>query len=1164
MKQKLLLLGASMLLSTGAFAQLQLPEPTTTPYSEAYITDSGTSSDSVIFYLYNTKAKGFLTYGDPYGTRAHVKKSGLKVFISKFYEEDGTWDGVSYLLNDSLNASGWKYVFLNDSVQVYLDRNAQDDYFWSIEPNSDGTFKLYGSVNNTSYNPSAYPNHYFGLDVTTASNTLVTAELDMSAADAANYYTDWAIVTQEDYATYYAAYQADSAQYEAAQLLKTQLDIATGLGLDVATYNAVYMNAESTVEQYDEARTAVIQVINNYYETSVDPNNPQDVTADYISNYNFNDSFDGWTSTTGAQNNTLATNKVSNTYSENADGSFWENWDPSNFSGKMYTTATVPNGIYNFSVSAFITAASGAYVYINSDSVPTVGDSSEDYPLKRYSVFTVVEDQSIECGIKMPTAAANWMGMDNAQLIYYGNTTEAYAVYQQLMLDAITTDYSNTEIHMTESVRQAWIAAKAALETTASTVEEAKAVISAFKTADAEALASATAYQAYIDYVQSTISELETSGLSGDYIEWVSNYYMEEEPNDDYPNGTYEYILANGQLTTEEITAETAFFKEQFEYAMKNSYVEGSDCTSLIVNNDYDSGNTTGWEGDSYAVGGASTNPCAEAYNKNFNHYQTITGMQKGVYKVQIQAFYRAGWNEASYESYVADPTAESLTEVYVNDFSKPVENLYAEPSTTAWDSSNDYSVTDALTSSSSYGKTVYFANNMTAASYAFTAGHYVQYVYGLVTESGEMTIGIRQEDGSAEGRWSLWDKWQLTYMAQNDEALTELIDMYVTQSESITETYEFISSEAVANLTTAVNAAQEASDGDAKYDALLELVAAIDSAKASGELYLDIDEALSSLIDAVDTYSSTASETVLEEANNLYNTVYAGVDEGSYNTETGNAALTEIKTIVSKLKLPSNVSDATDENPIEVTSVITNPTYADTDVTGWDGTTLSTNSTANNNAEHYNVNYDTYQTIYGLPAGTYKITLDGLYRAGSAVQDDTLTTKNYESRKNAYIYAESSVANYSVAFKNLTEGGSQTALVGSDEVQLTTSGLYAPNTMGSAATYFTAGNYQNELTVQVGEDGVLKIGIKKTTLLSTDWTIISNWQLFYYGADSSLTPDGDAVGIESTESEEAVVSTSYINLGGVEVTPTESGTYIAKQKLASGKTKFVKVHINK
>ena len=146
--------------------------------------------------------------------------------------------------------------------------------------------------------------------------------------------------------------------------------------------------------------------------TGASVDNP--ILTDYVVNGTFDSSLDGWTTTTGAQNSARASN-------QQGDFSvpFWENWNPSSFTGKMYQTAEVPNGTYKLRIAAFVNVLGDEgtqYVYANSDKTNlTTGDPTF------YTVFTYVSDGTIEFGLEQTVATANWMGIDNVSLYYLGS-----------------------------------------------------------------------------------------------------------------------------------------------------------------------------------------------------------------------------------------------------------------------------------------------------------------------------------------------------------------------------------------------------------------------------------------------------------------------------------------------------------------------------------------------------------------------------------------------------------------------------------------------------------------------------------------------------------------------------------------------------------------------
>ena len=186
----------------------------------------------------------------------------------------------------------------------------------------------------------------------------------------------------------------------------------------------------------------------------------------------------------------------------------------------------------------------------------------------------------------------------------------------------------------------------------------------------------------------------------------------------------------------------------------------------------------------------------------------------------------------------------------------------------------------------------------------------------------------------------------------------------------------------------------------------------------------------------------------------------------------------------------------------------VKNPTYANNDYSYWEGTRLS-GANPEENAEHFNKTYDTYQTISGLKPGKYRVSLKAFYRMGTAKQDYELyKTGNYSANQYAKLYATSSVNDYSVSIVPASSGvhksglGGNVAGVGKETTYgwWTTYQFYIPDDMLAAYYWFSNGYYKNTLQCEVGDDGVLKIGIRKSEYVDQDWTCIDDWKLEFWG----------------------------------------------------------------
>ena len=151
----------------------------------------------------------------------------------------------------------------------------------------------------------------------------------------------------------------------------------------------------------------------NYNLTNATYANP--VLTDFVVNGKFDNGISPWQRTGSFQNNKTANNQAGA-----FTGNFYENWNGSAQVNKMYQTiSNIPNGTYRLDIAAFVNTLANPnesqFVFANSDKTYlTTGEPTA------YEVYTVVTNNQIEIGLEQTTATANWMGIDNVSLRYYG------------------------------------------------------------------------------------------------------------------------------------------------------------------------------------------------------------------------------------------------------------------------------------------------------------------------------------------------------------------------------------------------------------------------------------------------------------------------------------------------------------------------------------------------------------------------------------------------------------------------------------------------------------------------------------------------------------------------------------------------------------------------
>ena len=193
---------------------------------------------------------------------------------------------------------------------------------------------------------------------------------------------------------------------------------------------------------------------------------------------------------------------------------------------------------------------------------------------------------------------------------------------------------------------------------------------------------------------------------------------------------------------------------------------------------------------------------------------------------------------------------------------------------------------------------------------------------------------------------------------------------------------------------------------------------------------------------------------------------------------------------------LLDNLVNATEQNPIDATFLISGPNFGRNDrrSANWTKTNWTANGGKVENfvVEYWNTNFDIHQTLANIPDGVYELSMQGYYRYGGNGPSVAVAAKQAGTEQvYAYLYANDK----SQALPSIFEGAGKCGTTGSS-----TSFGYVPNSIEDASTYLSAGLYNVGPLRVVVTDGTLTIGVKKETLIDNDWTVLDNFQLKYLG----------------------------------------------------------------
>lgn len=1180
MKLKSLLLCGGMLAVTSTQAALTVTQRTLvlpTPAVTAMPTDGST-----VVYLYNPSAQGYLRGANNYYTRASVSTTGG--YKWKITVEDAVNNLVS--LTDSVEVNndgkpctwGWRKMFADNANAVYVDNNnGKNCNTWVLTKVGDGeTYKI--------SNPSAAEG-WLSVD---KGGTTLSLIVDGAASD-------WYAVTPEEYAANIAKRPAILFEvFNASEALWAKLVEADALGINVTEWEAVYANAEATVDELNNATEAVKQAIVDFNASKATVDEPKDMSALIV-----NATFDKVGDFTGWKGDSFGAGGATSTCAERYNMNFdtWQQIDD------------MPVGVYQLSVQGFyrpngtegswaaykngtdrnvllyaanikddpadndtLTSPITNIFYgiepnnnsVSSASLATYVDGDDTYYLPNSMVAAVdyfnagyykdnkvlfpVTQGSAKIGVlKTVKAGTDWSIFDNFALTYYGNGADAYQLWNATLVKDVPS-YNPETLLVTAALVEEYnnVKATAVGGTTYDEVMANLNAINAAKAAVEENIAAWAAYQEQIELAQKIMGDGNYNGEDLD----VLIDYVELDAGD---------ILTAKALTTEEIVAETAKLKDLRETAVQNSIKPGADVTNLLKNNDFSQGKT-GWTFEAVSGGNVAANDkakCAEAWNNaNFDIYQTIENAAVGAYKVSVQGFYRRGRGDNAWKLYFNQTTGEMLPNVpetpayaYLNNSKTPLANVFEYKVPVA----DNYYTGDFYKDPFDYC----FPNNMADAGLAFDHGAYTINAVGVVAQKGDaMRIGMKGATNQDNDSWAIFTRFKLTYMGYDAEIIQPELEKTIAAVDLSKPMGADVAAQAKL-LIEAGNAALATADGKEMFKALAAILAYNDSIDASVALFASLQTNL-------DDIENTIAES--EAADDVKSKVAITVAEitdamSTFTNADAEAAVATLADCRYKLALPAGYENATDAEPVNLTNLIQTPDFEKdgaNSIEGWQNTTGY--NFGNNDAqkaalcvEFYEKNFDMYQDIT-VPNGTYQVTVLAFDRQGNASTDYEEYVNGTPSLAQLYVKTGDTelfkpiehLASDNNAASEAIGTGAETTYTNNDGVVFN-----VPNDMVSTRAYFDQGRYINGINVKV-TDGKLRIGIRQAEHKTGSWVIMDEFRLWYLGTESTAT-EGGWNEVEEVEAAGETKKVDIYSVDGIKQNSLKKGVNIIVNTDAAG-----------
>ena len=1141
----------------------------------------------------NILADKWLTKGNAYGTQTSLGDSGLGFVIVPNKGDDGQPNGTYSFCNDRSGKFGAfsSKIFLNsvdeNGGNSYVDYNNKgiEKTYWKVTPNGT-TFKFQANEQPDTY--AGYNPNDTGLDG--KGETAVDGQFRPALTADDSYGLDWAAYPY----TYF--YRLEK--------LKDQINSAHDEGLDVSAVEAIYNNPNAEYWQLKEAYRMINDIRRNKAMEGATAESRVDIT-EYAPDANC-DALTGWTHDCiyddkgDVGHGGHGTNWQTNSHAYTApDGyqteKFIERWVHGNSdpvtgteevagAGRLsdgvlsQTLHKLPAGGYKVTCYAMATQQTkgddfkveGVSVFAdtkatkNSQAVATKAGVPQKYEF----LLDIKEGEDLTIGFKLDKCTANWVFVDNFQVVYCGPSFKAMNLNDvQTAAEDLDAKLAGVNACPTYTDKAAELIESARAMTEDGTSDEEINTMKKDLSDIAAKIEKSSALYAELETLNATIGEFLAEDPAGDEFEDFMELY------DDCGNGDgAEALMSTWSLDNEELTTYMANLKVKLENAQNASIKPGDDITRKIVNPSFDNGK----EGWTVKEGNPTFNETyknCEVYQGTFDIYQDITNIPDGVYELSVLAFQRVAENGVASKAH--DAGTEDITAfIYANDLETPFTSPYTYGMKE--NSGDDYKY-------NLNGEEVYIPNSMKGMAAATTENPEAYTVtVPMFVEGGTLRIGVREKRrpsniNNSWGDWAIWDNFRLKYIGSKGEALNAVTTPLIAKAAGL------LDSKMNAEVRAQLEAAKTALETEATVPGIHTLSAAIEAANTSIEAYKPLKEAIDN---AQTRYEENeATSTTSETAKGLYtaavNTAQGIYDNGTAADAEIPAAIKALNEGVTKYVINDIIADASEAKPADITKVIANSDFATMSSTGWDVKDGTMGFQANNSVEageFFNTTFNLQQTLVGLPAGMYRLTTQAFYRNGSdasAKVDGSDDQLKYDVNENAYLYfsdkeipteegkkVATELPETKQAIKTITahkiaeDKWNDVGLSDNGGLKKMDDGMYIPDNMITAQAFFKsdAGSAYDSEPLNFNYDGNsdFRIGLIKNVTVTNDWTIVKNFKLYYLGVDPT--------GISEIVTDANAVATKIYNASGMQIGKLQKGINIIETVMKDGSKKVKKV----
>lgn len=1137
----------------------------------------------------NILADQWLTNGNAYGTQTSLGTSGLGFVIVPNKGDDGQPNGTYSFCNDKSGKFG---AFSNKIFLNSFDENGGNSY---VDYNNQGIEKTYWKVtpNGTQFRfqSNEHPDTYAGYNPNDTG-------LDGKGESAKDGQFRPALTADDSYGLDWAAYPY--TYFYRLEKLKDQINSAHDEGLDVSAVEAIYNNPNAEYWQLKEASRMITDARRNKAMADATAESRVDIT-EYAPDANC-DALTGWTHDCiyddkgDVGHGGHGTNWQTNSHAYTApDGyqteKFIERWVHGNSdpvtgteevagAGRLsdgvlsQTLHKLPAGGYKVTCYAMATQQTkgddfkveGVSVFAdtkatkNSQAVATKAGVPQKYEF----LLDIKEGEDLTIGFKLDHCTANWVFVDNFQIVYCGPSFKAMNLNDvQTAAEDLDAKLAGVNACPTYTDKATELIESARAMTEDGTSDEEINTMKKDLSDIAAKIEKSSALYAELETLNATIGEFLAEDPAGDEFDAFMELY------EDCGNGDgAEALMSTWSLDNEELTQYMADLKVKLENAQNASIKPGDDITRKIVNPSFDNGKE-GWTVKEGNPKFDETYKNCEVYQGTFDIYQDITNIPDGVYELSVLAFQRVAENGVASKAH--DAGTEDITAfIYANDLETPFTSPYT------------YGMKENSGDDFKYnlnGEEVYIPNSMKGMAAATTENPDAYTVtVPMLVEGGTFRIGVREKRRPSNvngswGDWAIWDNFRLKYIGSKGEALNAVTTPLIAKAAGL------LDSKMNAEVRAQLEAAKTALETEATVPGIHTLSAAIEAANTSIEAYKPLQTAIENAQTRYEENEAT-SETS-ETAKGLYNAAKTTA-ENIYNNGTAAdaeipAAIKALNEGVTKYVINDIIADASEAKPADITKVIANSDFATMSSTGWDVKDGTMAFQSNNNVEageFFNCTFNLQQTLVGLPAGMYRLTTQAFYRNGKAAEDGSDELK-YDVNENAYLYfsdkeipteegkkvatelPESKQAIKTITAHKIAEDTwNSVGLSDNGGLKKMKDGMYIPDNMITAQAFFRsdAGSAYDSEPLNFNYDGNsdFRIGLIKNVTVTNDWTIVKNFKLYYLGVDPT--------GISEIVTDANAVATKIYNASGMQIGKLQKGINIIETVMKDGSKKVKKV----